>query len=254
MAIVLTTILVMLSVAIGLGTWWYLRRQGGERLQSPPATNNSTTKTTKSLNVKDIWEVKDIRRGVVVMENGRYAVICRLSAADFYLLSPNEQDAVEDAAASALLSLTFPVQVFVTSQAADTRGAVHELHQAAGTLPDVLARAAMDRAAYLEAMMSERAVTARYAYLAVPLVTDKNFEYAHGELMARVAVAADALAPARVRLDVLSSDAVADLLHHVLNRYRSWRPSEGLELGAMSFYHISERQATIDVEAEQKTA
>lgn len=245
MAIILTTILVLLSVVLGLGTWWYLRRQGGDRLQSPPAANASAPKTRKS-NVKDVWGVKDIRRGVVVMEN-RYAVICRLSAADFYLLSADEQEAVEDAAASALLSLTFPVQVFVTSQAADTRGAVHELHQAAGTLPDVLARAAMDRAAYLEAMMSERAVTARYAYLAIPLVTDKGFEYVHGELMARVAVAADALAPARVRLDVLSSDAVADLLNHVLNRYRSWRPSEGLELGVMSYYHISERQAMIDV-------
>jgi hypothetical protein len=229
----------LLSVALGLGTWWYLRRQGGERTGF-----RSGGEKAKAANVKDLWGVRDIRRGVLVMENGRYAVICRLSAADFHLLSADEQDAVEDAAAAALLSLTFPVQVFVTSQGADTRSAAQEVYQAATTLPGELAQAALDRAAYLEAMMSDRAAAARYAYLAVSYVTDKGHEHAYGELMARVALVADALSPARVRLETLSSDAVADLLSHALNRYRTWRPSEALERGVMSYYHISERQAT----------
>lgn len=239
-----TVFMLVLTALTGAGTWLYLRREAareaGEAPASRPRAAGAGTKA-KRQNLKDLWEVEDVRRGVLVLTGGRYRLLCRVSAADFWLLSEAEQNEVEDAAAAALLQLTFPVQVLVTSQAVDTRAAVEELRERAGGLPEGLREMALARAEYLEALTQERGALARQAYLVVPYDTPKGFDHAYTELQARLAVLASALAAARVRLEPLSSEAVCDLLSHLLNRGRSWRPSEGVEVGVMSLYTVSER-------------
>jgi len=235
----ITLAILALSALVGLGTWLYLYRVEGDR--KAPAAPRPEKGKGKAVNLKDLWEIEDVRQGVLVLPGGRYRVICRVSAADFWLLSEEEQNAVEDAAAAALMQLTFPVQVLVTSQAVDVKAAVDELKNA--HLPQALADLARQRAAYLEALAQERAASARQAYLVVTCDTAKGFGYARGELSARVALLADALAAAKMRLEILSSDAAVDLLAHLLNRGRPWRPSEAVEAGAMALYHISERSA-----------
>ncbi len=81
------------------------------------------------MDLRTLWEAEDVRQGVLVLSGGRYRMICRVSAVDFWLLSEEEQNAVEDAAA-ALMRLTFPVQILVTPQAVDVRTAVDELKNA----------------------------------------------------------------------------------------------------------------------------
>ncbi|KUK40841.1 MAG: hypothetical protein XD69_1111 [Clostridia bacterium 62_21] len=234
-----TILMLVLSAITGLGAWLYLRyvekkESGGEAPSLPRRAEKG-----KAVNLKDLWEVEDVRQGVLVLPYGRYRVICRVSAADFWLLSEEEQNDGEDAAAAALMQLTFPVQVLVTSQAVDVKAAVEELRTA--VLPPALKDLADQRAAFLEAMAQERGAVARQAYLVVPYDTVKGFEHARGELAARVALLADALAAAKVRVEMLSSDAVVDLLAHLLNRGRPWRPSEAVEAGAMALFHVSER-------------
>ncbi|MGQ9498514.1 MAG: hypothetical protein ACUVRC_10295 [Desulfotomaculales bacterium] len=233
-----TVAVLVLSAITGLGAWLYLRcaekASGGEVTALPRRTEKG-----KAAGLKELWEIEDVRQGVLALPGGRYRVVCRISAADFWLLSEEEQNGVEDAAAAALMQLTFPVQVLVTSQAVDVKAAVEELRSAA--LPPALKDLAGQRAAFLEAMAQERGAVARQAYLVVPCDTAKGFEHARGELAARVALLADALAAAKVRVEALSSDAVVDLLAHLLNRGRPWRPSEAVEAGAMALYHVSER-------------
>lgn len=239
----LTLTLLGLSGLTGAGAWFYLRYTSSPPGEGtgPQGHSISGKRREKKLTLKDLWEVEDIRQGVVVLTGGRYRMVCRVSTADFWLLSDEEQNEVEDYAASALMQLTFPVQVLTTSQSVDVRSIVEELRNA--DLPPALKDLAAQRADFLEAMSQERGANARQAYLVVPFDTPHGFEFARGELQARVALLADALAAARVRVEVLSSDAVVDLLSHLLNRGRPWRPSEAVEAGAMTLYHISERSA-----------
>lgn len=240
---VFTVVMLVLTAVVGASAWLYLRwdaaKQAGETGESPVLPEKS--KKVKKAGVKDIWEVEDVRRGVLVLSGNRYRLICRMSAADFWLLSDAEQNEVEDAAAAALLQLTFPVQSLVTSQTVDTRAAVEELRKKAGELPGALQEMAFTRAEYLAAMTQEKAASARQAYLVMPYDTVKGFEHAYGELQARLANLADALVGAKVRIEPLTSEAVADLLSHLLNRGRAWRPSEAVEAGVMSLYTVSER-------------
>jgi hypothetical protein len=242
-----TVVVLVLSVLLGIGTWRYLKRQeageAGPALKAPASGALRPAKRAKvAAGLKDFWEVEDIRRGVLVLSGGRYRAVCRISAADFWLLSDQEQNAVEDALRAALMQLTFPVQFLVTAEAVDTRGAAEELREAAARLPGALADMAQARAEWLAALMRERQAAARQAYLVVPFETQKGFEHAAGELWARVSNLAEALAGAKMRLEPLSSEALADLLSHLLNRGRAWRPSAALEEGVLCLYHVGERQ------------
>ncbi len=243
----LTVTLLVLSGLTGVGTWLYLRRAGAassdEGISSPGPAFRQGRKKGKELTLKELWEVEDVRQGIAVLTGGRYRAICRVSTADFWLLSDEEQNEVEDYAASALMQLTFPLQFLITSQAVDVRSIVEELRKA--DLPPALKDLAAQRADFLETMSQERGANARQAYLIVPFDTPHGFEFARGELQARVALLADALAGARVKVEMLSSDAMVDLLSHLLNRGRPWRPSEAVEAGVMTLYHVSERSVAL---------
>ncbi|MGB9792594.1 MAG: hypothetical protein ACPLTR_08475 [Thermacetogeniaceae bacterium] len=249
MGVELAVVFIFLSVAAGAGLWLYMRwenaklaGEGGE-LPGLPALKGAPNKSkkVKEASLKDLWEVEDVRRGVVVLSGGRYRIICRVSATDFWLLSDTEQNAIEDAAAAALMQLTFPVQVVMTSQAVDTRAAVEELRQGAARLSGTMQEMAHMMADYMGALMQEKAAAARQAYLVIPYDTPKGFDHAFGELQARLANLASAFEGARIRVEPLSSEAVLDLLSHALNRGRVWKPSEAVEAGALSLYIVSER-------------
>jgi len=212
------------------------------------AADNATTKPsqkTKSSkgNLKDFWEVQDVQKGIIILAPGnRYRLVLRLMAQDFFLLSEEEQNTIEDSQAAALLGLDFPMQTLVTSEALDTRQIVAELRQTAPNLPEKIKNHALERANYLENIRQKQAITAKSAYLIIPFDTTKGFVHAHSELMARAASLADGLLSAKIMVEPLDTDGVCDLLAHMLNRGRAWIPSEAGELGIMSLYHISERQ------------
>jgi hypothetical protein len=235
-------VFVFLSVIVGVGAWIYMRNDAAKQRGDTPIKVSLTSKKVKSkANIKNLWDVVDVRRGVVVLSGNRYCLICRVSAADFWLLSDVEQNQVEDAAAAAMLQITFPIQTLITSQALDTRAVVEELRQSADRLPENLREMAYLRADYLDALTREKAASARQAYLVIPYDTVKGFDHAYRELRARLYNLADALAGAKVKIELLSTEAVIDLLAHMLNRGRSWKPSEAVRTGVMSLYTVSER-------------
>ncbi len=241
-----TITILAIAVLVGVGTWLYLRfdaaKQSGEAV--PKVTLRTGNK--KQITVKNIWGIEDIKRGVLILEGNGYCVVCRVSAADFWLLADFEQDDVEDAATAAMRQISFPVQCLVTSQVLDTRAAVEELRQGADRLPGMLKEMANARADYLNAIAREKAASARQAYLVIPYDTVQGYDHALRELQARVVNLASALTSAKVSVEVLSSDAAVDLLGHLINRGRTWRPSDAVRNGAMSFYHVSERSIAVN--------
>lgn len=245
----LTWVFLALSGLTGLATFLFLKKQqaiekGG--FAGGFASIKSIISPSRG-NLKDFWDVQDVKKGIITMApGGRYRLILRLMAQDFFLLSEEEQNGTEDNLAAALLGLDFPVQTLITSEALDTRQAVAVLREEALHLSEQVKAHALERANYLEAMRQSRAVTARSAYLVVQFDTVKGFKYAHAELMAQASSLADALSSAKAIVELLDTGGVCDLLAHLLNRGRVWRPSEAGEYGVMSLYHISERQVKQD--------
>ncbi len=240
----LTWFFLSLSGVTGLGTFIYLKKQQAKEKGDVfnATTVESANRPLKS-NLKDFWDVMDVQKGILILAPGnRYRLVLRLMAQDFFLLSEEEQNAMEDSQAAALLSLDFPIQTLVTSEVLDTRQVVADLRKEALNLPEKIKLHALERADYLETVRQSRAVTARSAYLVVPFDTMKGFKHAQSELMARASSLADALSSAKAMVEPLDTGGVCDLLSHLLNRGRAWRPSEAGEKGVMSLYHFSGRQ------------
>lgn len=241
-----TATFLVLSAAVGMLAWFYARPRRTTESRAGAGRPASPGPRRASSGLKDFWEVKDVRRSLLILTGDRYRMVCRITAADYWLLSENEQNNVEDALRGALRQLNYPVQFLVTSEAVDTRAAVEELREMAPSLPGTLADMALARANWLTGLMQERAVSARRAYVVLSYNTVKGFDHALEELQARANTLAVALAGAKIRLEPLSSEALVDLLAHLLNRGRAWRPSEAVKAGVLCLYHVGERDVYED--------
>ena len=65
---------------------------------------------------QDHLDIEDIRDNLVLLKDGSCCLILETTAVNFSLLSESEQDAIIYAYAGLLNSLTFPIQIVVTSQ------------------------------------------------------------------------------------------------------------------------------------------
>ena len=63
--------------------------------------------------------IEDVREGIIILKNGNAALILRVSAINFDLLSEKEQEAIIFAYGGLLNSLSFPIQIFIRSQKKD---------------------------------------------------------------------------------------------------------------------------------------
>jgi hypothetical protein len=238
-ALMFVVVMIILSILLIVGTWLYLRRQENDNTPLVPTLN---FKKKKNFTTKDLFEVQDVQRGIVIMPDSQYCAICRLSSPDFYLLGEDGQTNVEDAAAGVLMQLTYPVVTLVTGESLDTRPAIQEIKENLEKLPPLLQELAKSRADYLEVTMQSKSLSAKQAYLIVPYITNKGFDFAFGELQDRVAGLTGAFAGARVTLEILPTNAIFDLLSHLLNRNRLFRPSEAMEYEIINPYHSSLRK------------
>jgi len=240
---IISLLFIVLSVVTIPAAVWYSKIKEGKRATGRlPAQPGQ--KEHRDASLSDFWDVQDVKAGIITLKPGnRYRAICRISAQDFYLLGDAEQNGVEDVLRSILIGLDYPLQTLVTSETVDTRNVVTALRENAMFVPGKIAEHAAVRAEYLENVMMSHTVSARTAYLVVPFDTDKGFERAKGELYARISSLAGGFSGAKMRLEMLDSAAVCDLLAHLLNRGRVWKPSLAVEEGVMTDFHVAAAEA-----------
>lgn len=240
MWVITITMLILSALAAGC-TWFYVKRvEGGDTRLSL----KTPLKKNKYLSLSDILEIKDIQKGIIILPDDRYCAVCSLSSPDFYLLGEAGQENVENAAAGVLMQLNYTVQLITTAESLDTRSAVHDIRDNLDNLSPLLRDLAAARAEYLEILMRDRAVNAKRAYLVIPLATSRGFNHAYAELQARIASITAAFSGAKVTLSPLKDAVIIDLISHIINRNRAFRPSEALTDGVITPYHVLERQVS----------
>lgn len=210
----------------GQGRW---RKKGkpnrDSREQEPPRK--------KCPSLRDLWEIKDIRDGVLHLTRSRYRMILRLDPVNFDLLSEGEQHVIENALMATCQGIDFPVQFLCTTEGIDTRTPQMELYNSISAETSGVRRAYADvLLSYLETLMSQRAVLVKRSY-AIVGCEGMPYAKARGVLEHRAAVLAGSLSRAKVAATVLSSEQIADLLHHMLNRNSYSRPSDLVSAGAL---------------------
>lgn len=73
--------------------------------------------------------IEDIKDGLVILKDGSCSLIIKTSAVNFGLLSEEEQDAIIFAFAAFLNSLSFPIQILITSRRMDISSYLDKISQ-----------------------------------------------------------------------------------------------------------------------------
>lgn len=232
-----TIIILSLSVLLIISTFIYLKKaeNGGVKSLLPQKSEKPSSRKNA---IDNLWQINNIQEGIIELPNDNYIAICRVSATDFYLLGEDEQEAIEDAAARAIMSLSMPIQLITISELVDTRQAVADLENKQA-MNEQIAHLRNQRIAYLEAIMQDKQSTVRQSYLVISTLTNKGRKHVFGEIQHQISILQNGLGGARMQIEQLDSNAVVDFLSSLCNPSAP-RPSEILQGGTLTPFHIKE--------------
>ncbi len=269
-------IFLMLSVAVGLVTWWYTKlldarlaagRSGRKKAQAPKMNNGRhplpLNKRKRELSIQDLWGVEDIQSSVIILNDGWYRVLLKIGPIDYHIMNEDEQYTIESVLMSCAMALSFPVQLFSTTELVDTKNCAQAIRlfieskeqQLSGTMIEY----GLNMYSSLTSMMQNRGLHNRPRYIAVSYHTNDGFDKAKNELMRRAHMLINNLRRAKINTDILSSEQVLDVLFRFCNRGRVMKPSEAVSEGAMDLYATGRSGIHADVfpgeqEGKPKTA
>lgn len=190
----------------------------------------------KEADIKEVWGIEDVRDGIVYLKNGRYSAVLRVGSIDFGLLSSSEQEAVENVLIQTALSFNCPVQFFSTTDFIDTMNAQTAIISAleSGLLNQKLSSYAENLLKFLDETMRNKSVYVRKNYIIVSY--DGELHKAKVELARRCEMIANSLKKAKVTVERLSSEEIVDLIHNILNKANSAKPSDIVRAGGFELY------------------
>lgn len=217
-------------------------------------TNKPKTKgKRKELSLRDLWEIEDIRNGIVLLTRNRYRVILRLGTINFDLLSENEQEVVENILMASAQGIDFPVQFLCTTEVIDTRSAIADLYTSVSSeVSEKRLSYANMLLSYLDELMSKRAVLVRHSY-AVIGCDGEPWEKARGILEHRASIIANSLSKAKINVSSMTSEEIVDLLHGMLNRKKAIRPSDVINANGIDLF-VSGKGVPVGIVQEETAA
>ncbi|MGB9886301.1 MAG: hypothetical protein ACPLRW_04810 [Moorellales bacterium] len=212
--------------------------------------------TADARTAQDFLGLDDVRDGVVVLAapegsaRRQYRAVLEVSAVNYKLFSDKEQNAVEDAFAGFLASLTFPVQFFVQTRLLDMHERVEHLRGLAFNLEGALREYALGLAAYLEELMAMRSIMTKRAYVVIPAEAQTREEAAR-ELARRAELVAAGLARCGLACRRLGSFELAEILYVLMNKDRApyARLEQAEQHGFLSLY-VAREERVVDGETE----
>lgn len=126
---------------------------------------NSQIKAT----TQEHLDIEDIMQNLVLLKDGGAAMILRVGAVNFNLLSEEEQDAIIYSYAALLNSLTFPVEIMIRSQQKDITNYLKLLEQQENNTAHPIIRERLNKyRQFVEKLVKERRVLDKKCYAIIP--------------------------------------------------------------------------------------
>lgn len=215
---ILTFVFLGLSVAVFIYMFTFQREAllGGMGSRAGAKKRNRG----KRQNTKTIFEIKDISGQIIELEGNRHRLILQLGNVDYDLLSEEEQQVIENILMQASLSISFPIQFFVTTERVDTTKVMESVIQNTiidETKPELMRIYAKNTVSFLNDLMKDRGVYVRRNY-AVIECDGLTREKAEKELYRRAQTLMNNLSAAKITVNVVTSDGIIDILHRTLNK------------------------------------
>ena len=188
--------------------------------------------------IKKMWEIVDIKNGVIKLSGNRYRMILSMGSMDFHLMSQEEQNVIETQLMQAALSFQFPTQYFTTTERVDTHATIEAVNKVCDNedLNPKICSYAHKMKVYLNDIMETRGVYVRKSYAVVCVDDEIDEEKAINEVQRRTGIFLNAMGRARILCTPLNTLGIIDLLHRELNKESPVKPSEVISKGGMELY------------------
>lgn len=127
----------------------------------PPTVHPNSTQNT--------LQIAEVRDGIVIMSDGSFRSVVMVKSINFDLMSPQEQEAVEQGYQGFLNSLYFPIQIFIRSQKVDLKPYIQKLDKIRTEHDNMLLALLMeDYIGYIDSLSQQTNIMDKHFYLVIP--------------------------------------------------------------------------------------
>ncbi|UNL87423.1 hypothetical protein [Priestia koreensis] len=183
-------------------------------------------------------DMEEIVKKMIRFENDRFVMIAEVDPVNYFLLSPEEQEAIDRTFETWLATLHYPVQIYLQNRYVDLSDPIEKMRDIMLGQDDLPINAIEYGQSMIEDLTRWQELTPRYEtkrYLAVSYqvnvkeinadskdeLEEKILQKAYNELSRRVSAAANALRKARIGVHRLDNDGIGELLYFAFNRKKA---------------------------------
>jgi hypothetical protein len=136
----------------------------------PGASTKPAVKPVSNPNsTQNALQIAEIRDGIVIMNDGSFRSVIMVKSINFDLMSPQEQEAVENGYQGFLNSLYFPIQIFIRSQKVDLQPYIDKLDKIRTEHDNMLLALLMDDyIGYIDALAQQTNIMDKKFYIVIP--------------------------------------------------------------------------------------
>jgi len=186
--------------------------------------------------MRHIWQIQDIRNGIIYLQKNLFATIVKLGSIDVRLLSEEEQNTIEDILIKTIIALPNPFKFIVLTSSVDTSNIIENIYVNAieNDTPMTIKSLAGETINYLESMMHNKSIYTRENYI-VLFSTERDVEKAYSELNRLAEFIITQMNGAKIKAEKLTSEQEIDFIFRFLNN-KNHKPSSSIKSGAFSLY------------------
>ncbi|HCC06763.1 MAG TPA: hypothetical protein DEP72_01165 [Clostridiales bacterium] len=254
---IITMIMIFASVATAIGFYIVYTKQTGAGVNisigkfdlNPNGggkVRNIQKEEVERSKLQEYLEIDDIENSIIKLKrNNSLRIILSISSPDFALLNEDEKGVFENALLDLGLSLNFPIQFFTTATKVDTKASAEKAlavtkdsDEAIDSKLKEYANLLYDRLLELE---NSRDVYVRKSYCIVGIDGVYDKKRSISELRNRVETVVGALTMAKMRVNVLEKEKIAQLFANVLNKGSNISIEHMLEHDVLSAYSVGDK-------------
>ncbi len=187
---------------------------------------------------KFLSKVKSVKNHMIELENHKFVMIAEVTPVNYFLLSQDEQEAIDSRFETWLAQINYPVQFYLQNRYVDLSEPVEQIQEVLKNDPDLNQLSIEYGNTLIKNLNDWQNRTPRYEtkrYLVFPyqvqmkdIQADDEEEFdervtskAFNELYRRLNTAKGSLSKANMEVELLTSEGIAETLYYAFNRKRA---------------------------------
>lgn len=224
---IVAIICIILSIIVMTSTCIYLKKDKNIK--------EIIIKKKQRKNLKNLWEIDDIRDGIII-SGVKNTIVMKIGSIDYHLLSEKEQNALEINLIEIAKTIKYPLQFFSTTEFIDTTEIIKDIEKKSINSKEniKLKIYASEIIEHLKKIMENRNLYVRKNYILIS--SNGGFEKSKNDLMAIYENLRFNLLNTKINLEILDDFEIINLLHREFNKNTTIKIDNIFKNGGLELY------------------